>query len=60
MKMFRSFKTNEKNICWADNFHIINDTSSFNRPIGKDFISIGSYIKKELKDKKSETYQYRS
>ena len=42
---------NEKIICWADNVHIINDNSSIKKPIAKDFISMGSYIKKELKDK---------
>jgi len=42
---------NEKIICWADNVHIINDNSSITKPIAKDFISMGSYIHKELKDK---------
>lgn len=42
---------NEKIICWADNVHLINDNSSIKKPIAKDFISMGSYIKKELKDK---------
>jgi erythromycin esterase-like protein len=42
---------NEKIICWADNVHIINDNSSIKKPISKEFISMGSYIKKELKDK---------
>ena len=41
----------EKIICWADNVHIINDNSSIKKPIAKEFISMGSYIKKELKDK---------
>ncbi|PQJ72867.1 erythromycin esterase family protein [Polaribacter butkevichii] len=42
---------NEKIICWADNIHTINDNSSIKKPIAKEFISMGSYIKKELKDK---------
>lgn len=41
----------EKIIGWADNIHFINDNSSITKPIAKDFISMGSYIKKELKDK---------
>ena len=41
----------EKIICWADNIHIINDNSSIKKPIAKDFVSMGSYIKKELKNK---------
>jgi len=42
---------NEKIICWADNVHIINDNSSIKKPIAKEFISMGSYIHKTLKDK---------
>ena len=42
---------NEKIIGWADNIHFINDNSSVTKPIAKDFISMGSYVKKELKDK---------
>lgn len=42
---------NEKIICWADNIHTINDNSSIKKPIAKDFISMGSYIFNELKDK---------
>ena len=42
---------NEKIICWADNIHVMNDNSSIKKPIAKEFISMGSYIKKELKDK---------
>jgi len=42
---------NEKVICWADNIHIINDISSIKKPIIKDFISMGTHIKKELKNK---------
>jgi hypothetical protein len=43
--------SSEKIICWADNIHIINDNSSIKKPIAKEFISMGSYIKKELKNK---------
>ncbi|QRM89733.1 hypothetical protein FG167_11020 [Lacinutrix sp. WUR7] len=42
---------NEKIICWADNVHIMNDNSSITKPIAKEFISMGSYIYKELNDK---------
>ena len=42
---------NEKIICWADNVHIINDNSSISKPIAKDFISMGSYIHQDLKEK---------
>lgn len=42
---------NEKIICWADNIHIINDNSSITKPIAKDFISMGSYIHQDLKEK---------
>jgi erythromycin esterase-like protein len=42
---------NEKIICWADNIHIIKDNSSISKPIAKDFISMGSYIYKEMEDK---------
>lgn len=42
---------NEKIIGWADNIHFINDNSSITKPIARDFIPMGSYIKKELKDK---------
>jgi erythromycin esterase-like protein len=41
----------EKVICWADNVHIINNNSSIKKPIAKEFISMGFYINKELKDK---------
>jgi len=40
----------EKIILWADNVHIINNMKSIKKPIIKDFISMGTYIKKELKD----------
>ena len=42
---------NEKVICWADNIHIINDNSSIKKPIAKEFVSMGSYIKRKLKEK---------
>lgn len=42
---------NEKIICWADNVHIMNDNSGITKTIAKDFVSMGSYVKKELKDK---------
>ena len=42
---------NQKIICWADNIHIINDNSSITKPIAKEFISMGSYIHKELREK---------
>jgi len=41
---------NEKIIVWADNVHVINNNSSIKKPVAKDFISMGSYIKKKLKD----------
>ncbi len=41
----------EKIICWADNIHIINDNSSIKKPVAKEFVSMGSYIHKELKEK---------
>lgn len=42
---------NEKIIVWADNIHIMNNNSSVQKPIEKDFISMGTHIKKKLKDK---------
>ena len=42
---------NEKIVCWAANGHIVNNMSSVTNPIVKEFIPMGSYIKKELKDK---------
>jgi len=42
---------NEKIIAWADNVHFINNNSSIKKPIAKDFISMGSYIKEKLKNK---------
>lgn len=42
---------NEKIICWGANQHFSNDISSIKTTILNDFIPMGSYIKKELKDK---------
>lgn len=42
---------NEKIICWGANQHFANDMSSINESIIKDFIPMGSYIKKALKEK---------
>jgi erythromycin esterase-like protein len=42
---------NEKIICWGANQHFANDMSSINTPIIKEFVPMGSYIKKELKEK---------
>lgn len=42
---------NEKIICWGANVHFANDMSSISVPVIKDFVPMGSYIKKELKDK---------
>lgn len=42
---------NEKIICWAANTHLVNDMSSVKNPILAEFVPMGSYIKKELKDK---------
>ncbi|WP_459210819.1 erythromycin esterase family protein [Aquimarina rhabdastrellae] len=41
----------EKIVCWADNIHIINDNSSIQKPVAKEFVSMGTHIKNELKDK---------
>lgn len=41
----------EKIIVWADNIHVINDNSSIKKPIANEFISMGTYLKKELKEK---------
>ncbi|WP_111707013.1 erythromycin esterase family protein [Lutibacter citreus] len=48
---YMSRNPNEKVICWADNIHIINSISSVQKPIIKDFISMGNHIKKVLKNK---------
>ena len=42
---------NEKIICWGANQHFANDMSSVNTSIIKEFVPMGSYVKKELKDK---------
>ena len=42
---------NEKIICWADNIHVINNISSVEKSVIKDFISMGNHIKKVLKNK---------
>ena len=41
---------NEKVIVWADNIHIINNLSSIKKPILKEFISMGTHIKKALRN----------
>ena len=41
----------EKIICWGANAHFVNDMSSITTPVIKDFVPMGSYIKKALKDK---------
>ncbi|TDW46499.1 erythromycin esterase-like protein [Flavobacterium sp. 270] len=42
---------NEKIICWGANQHFANDMSSITTPVLKDFVPMGSYIKKALKEK---------
>jgi erythromycin esterase-like protein len=42
---------NEKVICWGANVHFANDMTSVTTPIVKEFIPMGSYIKKHLKNK---------
>ena len=42
---------NEKIICWGASGHFTNDMSSVDYPIVKDFIPMGSYIKKGLGEK---------
>jgi erythromycin esterase-like protein len=42
---------NEKIICWGANQHFANDMSSINASIIKEFVPMGSYVKKELKEK---------
>lgn len=42
---------NEKIICWGANQHFVNDMSSVTAPIIKDFVPMGFYVKKELKEK---------
>lgn len=41
----------EKIVVWADNIHVINDQSSIQKPIQKDFVSMGTFVKKDLKAK---------
>lgn len=41
----------EKIMVWADNIHVINDQSSILKPIQKDFVSMGTFVKKDLKTK---------
>lgn len=38
----------DKIIVWADNVHIINDIGSYQQPVIKDFVGMGSHIKKAL------------
>ena len=40
-----------KIICWGANAHFANNMNSINEPILKEFVPMGSYIKKELNDK---------
>jgi erythromycin esterase-like protein len=40
---------NEKIICWGADQHFVNDMTSVSAPIIKDFVPMGSYIKKALK-----------
>ncbi|GGD30946.1 hypothetical protein GCM10011343_21360 [Flavobacterium orientale] len=42
---------NEKIICWGANQHFANSMSSIKTPVLKDFIPMGSYMKKVLKNK---------
>jgi erythromycin esterase-like protein len=40
-----------KIICWGANAHFVNDMSSITEPKLKEFLPMGSYIKKELRNK---------
>lgn len=40
-----------KIICWGANAHFTNNMNSINEPILKEFVSMGSYIKKEFNEK---------
>lgn len=40
-----------KIICWEANAHFVNDMSSITEPKLKEFLPMGSYIKKELRNK---------
>jgi len=42
---------NEKIICWGANVHFANDITSVKVSHLKDFISMGSYVKKEINEK---------
>jgi len=42
---------NEKIICWGADQHFVNDMTSVTAPIIKDFVPMGSYVKKALKEK---------
>ena len=42
---------NEKVICWGANQHFVNDMSSISTAIVKEYVPMGSYIKKALKEK---------
>ncbi|MCB9425716.1 MAG: erythromycin esterase family protein [Flavobacteriales bacterium] len=42
---------NEKIICWGASVHFVNDMSSINTPILKDYVPMGQYIKNALKEK---------
>ena len=42
---------NEKIICWGANGHFVNNMSSIDTPILKEFLPMGTYIKKALKNK---------
>ncbi|WP_442845487.1 erythromycin esterase family protein [Leeuwenhoekiella sp. H156] len=41
----------EKILVWADNIHIINDMTSIKKPVVKEFLPMGSYIHKALREK---------
>lgn len=43
--------TNEKIVVWADNIHVINSMETITKPVLKEFIPMGSHVKKELKEK---------
>jgi erythromycin esterase-like protein len=42
---------NAKIICWGANAHFVNSMNSINTPVLKEFVPMGSYVKKALKDK---------
>lgn len=41
----------EKIMVWADNMHCILDVSTINQPVIKDFVAMGTYLKKALHNK---------